>query len=71
MVGRELEPRTMPADGLRRSAAIVHLRAARLEMRYEPDESSAFPWGVWVLREQAVAVDHSTGEVDQLAVVDP
>jgi hypothetical protein len=40
-------------------------------MRYEPDEDSALACGIWVLREQSVAVDHSTGEVDQLAVVDP
>ena len=40
-------------------------------MRCEPDESSAFPWGVWVLGEQPVAVDDGGGEVDELAVVDP
>ena len=40
-------------------------------MRYEPDESSAFPWGGWLFRKQAVAVDDGGGEVDQLAVVDP
>jgi len=53
------------------SAQGTDRQAARLEMRYEPDEGSALACGSCVLWEQAVAVDHSTGEVDQLAVVDP
>jgi hypothetical protein len=42
-----------------------------LQTRRAREARSPLVRSVWVLREQSVAVDHSGGEVDELAVVDP